>query len=80
MRHPEEMGKTEISAFLNHLSEARNVAKNTQRTALNALVFLYKKFLKRELGDLQIKYASRKQRVPVVFSHHEATSVISESI
>jgi len=75
-RHPEDMGESEIRQFLNHLSVNRNVAKNTQKTALNALVFLYKRFLKRELKDLQITHAKKDRRIPVVFSHHEASSVI----
>src|SRR5690606_6142466 len=45
--------------------------------ALNALVFLYKQFLKKELGQLDYKPARGKQRVPVVFSHAEATAVIN---
>ena len=53
--HPEEMGESEIESFLNHLVVNRNVAKNTQKTALNSLVFLYKRFLKRELINLQIR-------------------------
>jgi len=55
----------------------RNVAQNTQRTALNALIFLYKRFLKRELKELDIKYSKRKRRIPTVFSHQEALSVIN---
>jgi len=76
-RHPEEMGETEIQTFLNHLVINRNVAQNTQRTALNALIFLYKRFLKRELKELDIKYSKRKRRIPTVFSHQEALSVIN---
>ncbi len=45
-RHPEEMGEKEITEFLNHLAVVHNVSKNTQKTALNSLVFLYKRFLK----------------------------------
>ncbi len=40
-RHPSEMGVYEVKTFLNFLVLERNVAVNTQRTALNALVFLY---------------------------------------
>ncbi len=76
-RHPEEMGEKEIKIFLDHLVLNRNVAANTQKTALNALVFLYKRFLKRELGDLSITHAKRGRRIPVVFTHDEAISIIS---
>lgn len=76
-RHPETMGEGEIRAFLNDLVVSRNVSQNTQKTALNALVFLYRRFLQRDLDDLQIKYARRERRIPVVFSHQEAVSVVS---
>jgi len=77
-KHPENMHAKEITAFLNHLALNRNVSINTQKTALNALVFLYKRFLNIEIGDLQMNNAKKKRRVPVVFSHDEATRVINE--
>ncbi|MEC9378047.1 MAG: site-specific integrase, partial [Candidatus Latescibacterota bacterium] len=47
MRNPEEMGEREVADFLSHLVLGRNVASNTQRVALNALVFLYVQVLGR---------------------------------
>ena len=44
-RHPREMGSTEVNLFLSYLSVERNMVVNSQKTALNALVFLYKQFL-----------------------------------
>ena len=77
-RHPEEMGAQEVKAFLDYLVVSRNVAANTQRTALNALVFLYKRFLKRDFMDIKIVHAKKQRRVPVVFSHKEAMAVINQ--
>jgi hypothetical protein len=51
-RHPQEMGATELSLFLNHLATERNVAASTQNQALNAIVFLYKQVLQKEIGEL----------------------------
>jgi hypothetical protein len=45
MKHPGEMGAPEVIAFLDHLALQKNVAPNTQRVALNALVFLYRHVL-----------------------------------
>jgi hypothetical protein len=42
MRHPSEMGGHEISQFLSHLVLDKNVAINTQKQTLSALVFPYK--------------------------------------
>jgi hypothetical protein len=44
MRHPKEMGKVEVEAFLTALAVERNVAASTQGQALAALLFLYKGF------------------------------------
>ncbi len=43
--HPREMGRQQVEAFLSNLVSKRNVAASTQRQALNALVFLYRKVL-----------------------------------
>lgn len=77
-KHSMDMGAVEIDMFLSFLSEQRNVSINTQRVALNAIIFLYKKFLSKEVGDLNFKSARRARRAPVVFSHEEAMSVIDQ--
>ncbi len=76
-RHPESMGAEEVNAWLSHLANNRNVAVNTQKTALNAVVFMYHQFLGRELGELQFINTSRGRKLPTVFSHEEAMSVLS---
>jgi len=75
-RHPAEMGAAEIEAYLNHLAVEAGVAPGTQAVALNALVFLYRQFLQQDPGPLSYQPARNKQRIPVVFSHTEATAVI----
>lgn len=76
-RHPESMGSAEVDAWLSHLANKRHVAVNTQKTALNAVVFMYKQFLGHDLGQLQFHKTSRVQRLPTVFTHTEAMQVIS---
>ena len=39
-RHPRDLGAAEVRAYLSHLASVKNVAKATQRQALNAIVFL----------------------------------------
>ena len=75
-RHPEKMGSKEVETYLNHLAVHNNVSKNTQKTALNSLSFLYHRFLQRDLGELDIAHAKRARRIPVIFSHKEASRVI----
>ena len=76
-KHPKTMGMAEIDQFLSHLALERNVAVNTQKTALNALVFLYKQFLNIEIGKLDYSPSSRAKTLPTVFTHSEAKQVIS---
>lgn len=77
-RHPESMGAEEINQWLSHLANKRNVAVNTQKTALNAVVFMYQQFLGRELGDLQFSRTTRGRKLPTVFSHDEAMAVLAQ--
>ncbi|MBL4818919.1 MAG: phage integrase N-terminal SAM-like domain-containing protein [Deltaproteobacteria bacterium] len=39
------MGRSEIESFLSYLATRRHCSKSTQRTALNALIFFYKRFM-----------------------------------
>jgi integrase len=45
MRHPREMGQTDVEAFLTMLANERQVSPATHRQTLNALLFLYKQVL-----------------------------------
>lgn len=75
--HPQEMGEPEIAAFLTHLATKQNVSASTQNQALNAIVFLYKHVLHKELGTFQdIQWAKRPQRLPVVLSQDEVRRVL----
>ena len=68
-RHPRELGGEEVVQFLTFLATQRQVAAATQATALNAIAFLYNKYLGRPLGELaQFKKASRQRKLPVVLT------------
>jgi integron integrase len=72
MKHPGEMGAPEVIAFLDHLALQKNVAPNTQRVALNALVFLYRHVLDNDLGDFDhFSRAKTPQKLPVVLNDTE---------
>jgi integron integrase len=78
-RHPAEMGECEVAAFLAHLSVNRNVAPATQGQALNALVFLYRKVIKRPLDEIQgIVRSKRKEKIPVVLTQTEVANLLSK--
>lgn len=77
-KHPKDLCDDDITAFLSHLVLKENAAVNTQKTALNALVFLYKRFLKKEIGVLDYSSSRRERTIPTVFSHREACDVIAQ--
>jgi len=78
-RHPATMGETEIEAFLTHLAVRKHVAASTQNQALSALLFLYKRVLKRELQWLDgVVRAKAPTRVPVVLSREEVRAVMDQ--
>jgi integron integrase len=77
VRHPQEMGAREVSAFLSHLAVERHVAASTQNQALNALVFLYGVVLERPLEKLAGVVRARKPRkLPVVLSGEEVARLL----
>ncbi len=76
-RHPNELGGLEIEQFLSHLAVELNVAVNTQRTALNALMFFYNKFLAKPIEGVQPVRAQKHRRIPVVFSPAEVSKLIA---
>lgn len=77
MKHPRQMGKTEIEAFLTYLADQRNVSASTQNQAFSALLFLYKEVLGIELEvGINASRAKKPERVPVVLTHDEAMKII----
>jgi integron integrase len=76
-RHPQEMGRAEVEAFLTHLAVHENVAASTQNQALCALQFLYREVLRQELeGPLAPIRAKKPGRLPTVLTKEEARRVI----
>ena len=49
-KHPKDMGTKEIEVFLTDMINMKYCSINTQRTALDALVYLYKRFLGVDVG------------------------------
>ena len=69
---PAQLGETNIAQYLEYLVIRRNVSSSTQRQALSAIVFFYKKILQRELSQ-NIEFVSSKKpkRLPVVLTRGE---------
>ncbi len=78
MRHPRDAGKVEVRDFLSWLANDRHVSPNTQRVALNALVFLYHKFLSQDLGHLGFTLAKQQRYLPVVLEPEEVARILAQ--
>ncbi|KUJ81580.1 integron integrase [Microbulbifer flavimaris] len=76
-RHPKEMGVPDVENFLTYLSESRDCSVGTQRIVLNALVYLYVRFMGIPLDGLRFTHAKRPQRLPVVYSRAEIASILA---
>lgn len=77
-RHPSEMGKDEIEAFLTHLAVEGRVSASTQSQAKAALLFLYQRVLKVDVEWLKdIVAAKQPQRLATVLTMDEARAVLA---
>ena len=69
VRHPREMGGSEVESFLMHLANERHVSPSTHRQALSALLFLYREVFDSELPWLaEIGRPAQRKYIPVVLS------------
>lgn len=78
-RHPQKMGDLEIERFLSFLAVERRVSIATQKLALNALAFLYNRFLNKPLGDVSgFRRSKISPKLPVVLSRAETSAFLSQ--
>lgn len=76
-RKPSTLQAADVQAFLRDLAIERQVSASTQNQALNAVVFLYRKVLKVDLGDFgDFPRARMGFRLPVVASRAEIKAVV----
>ena len=76
LRHPRELGPSDITRFLSSLAVEGRVSASTQNQALAALIFLYKDVLDMPVGWLTaLVRAKRPLRVPVVLTKDEVRRV-----
>jgi integron integrase len=76
-RHPNELGRAEVEAFLTHLAVRGRVSASTQNQAKSAILFLFREIIDRELPWLDGVVAARtSQRLPVVLTLEEVEAVL----
>jgi site-specific recombinase XerD len=73
------LGISDIQNFLEYLAVSRTVSSSTQKVALNALVFLFRKVMGRDVENiLTYSRASSRQHIPTVLSPGEITQLPGE--
>ena len=78
LRHPRDMGVTEVRAFLTMLATERRVSASTHNQALSALLFLYRQVLGIDLPWMQeLQRPSAARRIPAVLTPDETAALLS---
>jgi len=77
-KHPIEMGKEEIEAFLTFLATRKRVSPTTQNQAFAAILFLYKEVLGIDMSEwnIQALRAQERKHIPVVLTKEEVQKVL----
>lgn len=69
---PYEIDDSHLKDFLTYLAVERHVARATQSQAFNAILFLYRHVLDKDIKNLhEVLRARRKRRLPVVMTKQE---------
>lgn len=78
-RRPRDLEAEDVHAYLGHLAMEKGVAAATQNQALNAVVFLYRNVVIKEIGDFStFPRARRGHRLPVVCSREEVAALFGK--
>ncbi|EAQ98745.1 Site-specific recombinase XerD [Congregibacter litoralis KT71] len=72
------MSTAHIEQFLSHLANERQCSPATQRIALNALIYLFTRFLSIKIDTLNFHKARQNRRLPVVLTHAETLRVLAQ--
>lgn len=77
MKHPAEMGRAEVEAFLSHLAMVKHVSASTQNQALHAILFMYKNMVGVELEHIEPLRAKKSEHIPAVLSQEETKKLLA---
>lgn len=70
-KQPEELTRDDLQDFLSYLAVEKKVSPSTQNQALNAIFFLFRHVLGKEIEDLDAVRARPRKRLPVVLTVKE---------
>ena len=77
MRHPRDLGASDVQGYLSMLANERHVAAGTHRQALSALLFLYREVFGIDMPWMEaLGRPVPRRRLPVVLTHGEVQSLL----
>ena len=77
-RQPFSLEGKDLQTFLSYLAVEKKVSASTQNQALNALVFLYRHVLEKDIeGEIASLRARQTRRLPVVLTPREIDSIFN---
>jgi integron integrase len=76
MRHPAEMGRNEVAAFISHLAINKNVSASTQDQALQALLFMYEHVIGVKLEHVDFLRSKKSKHIPDVLTKDEVKMIL----
>ncbi len=75
-KDPQLLSSNDVKEFLTFLAVKRKVSASTQNQAFNALLFLYRRVIKKDFENLKdTPRAKRKRYIPVVLSREEIDTI-----
>lgn len=74
---PESLTGQQVTDYLSHLAGERNVSRSTQNQAFNALLFLFRYGLEKEMGEIKAERATRRANVPEILTKDEMLALCS---
>ena len=78
-KEPQQLEGRDLQDFLTHLAVEKRVSSSTQNQALNAIVFVYRHVLDKNIeGEISAVRARQRRRLPVVLSTKEVKSLFDQ--
>ena len=75
-KDPREIGKSEISQYIYHLIQERNISESTQNQVINAIKCYYENVLERPREMYNIVRPKKQQTLPQVLSMEEVRKIL----
>jgi len=73
---PENVSSADVTRYLTHLAVVKKVSASTQNVAFNALLFLFRRVLEKEFGEVKAGRATAPSNVPSFLTKDELREVL----